>query len=85
MMELEVKAQQLPHPPWSLTWVMTPWSLQSTESGKSSSLISFLLFGANLVLARAGRECWADHLRMWQQTPPFTEKLLKKLIFIGTF
>ena len=53
MAELEVKAQQLPHMPWSLTGVMTPWSLQSTESGKSSNLISFLLFGANLVLAKA--------------------------------
>ena len=52
-MELDENAQQLPHLPWFLTGVMTPWSLQSTESGKSSSLISFLLFGANLVLARA--------------------------------
>ena len=53
MTELEEKAQQLPHLPWSLTGVMTPWSLQSTDSGKSSSLISFLLFGVNLVLAKA--------------------------------
>ena len=43
MAELAAKAQQLPHMPWSLTWVMTPWSLQSTDSGRSSSLISFLL------------------------------------------
>ena len=53
MAELEEKAQQLPQMPWSLTGVMTPCFLQSTDSGKSSSLISFLLFGVKWVLTRA--------------------------------
>ena len=53
MAELAAKAQQLPHMPWSLTCVITPWSLQSTDSGRSSSLISFLLGMVKLVLTRA--------------------------------
>ena len=53
MAELAAKAQQLPHMPWSLTWVMAPCSLQSTDSGRSSSLISFLLGMVKLVLTRA--------------------------------
>ena len=54
MADVEAKAQQLPHMPWSLTLEMTPCSRQSTDSGRSSSLMSRLAAPwVKLVLTRA--------------------------------
>ena len=79
------KSQQLPHIPWSLTPVITPWSLQSTSAGKSSILMYLLgrLFVLTLLFARDKVLRWVTNSSFGKFQSKLTESPSSTILITG--